>query len=76
MSEPVLKVEIIYLATGTTSRPGGMQAGDPPSAIRVTHIPTGTMAQCGLERSQHKNKKMAMEMLEYVLGKPALGNIL
>lgn len=63
-----LKIEVIYLGTGTTHRPGGQHAGSPPTAIRVTHIPTGLMAQCGeLYRSQHMQKQIAAEMIEWGL---------
>lgn len=59
--------ERIYLATGTTEYPGGQHAGLPASAIRVTHIPTGLMAQCGEERSDHKNRIIATEMVQWGL---------
>jgi protein subunit release factor A len=61
------KVEVIYEQTGTSQLPGGQQAGIPVSSIRVTHEPTGIMAQYGEERSQHKNKQIAMEMIEWGL---------
>ena len=58
--------ELIYDQTGTTQRPGGQNAGSPPTSVRITHKPTGLMAQCG-GRSQHKAMKVAMSMLEYGL---------
>lgn len=33
-------------------------------AIRVTHKPSGLVAQCGTNRSQHKNRTICLEMLE------------
>lgn len=69
-----LKVEIVYLATGTAELPTGQIAGTPATAVRITHIPTGTMAQCGHNRSQFKNKQDAMLMLELVLGAKELIN--
>ena len=57
-------IERIYLQTGTTEHPGGQQAGIPASAIRITHEPTGTMAQFGERRSEHENKRVAVSMIE------------
>ena len=67
MSEDEYKLEVIYVGTGTTAVPGGQYAGIPASDIRITHIPTGLMAQCGIHRSQHKNRQIAMEMIEWAL---------
>lgn len=67
MSEGDYSVEVIYTQTGTTQRPGGQHAGSPATEIRVTHKPTGIMAQCGWHRSQHKNRQTALEMVEWAL---------